>query len=326
VAASIALVLLLTGPYRTALTTSIIAVLVCLSIVVLTGMLGQTSLAQMTFAGASGFALSALAGRAGVPFPVAPLLAVAAAVALGVLVGVPALRIRGVTLGVVTLAFGMAVTEFVFKNPDWTGGLGGSRVPELSVFGFKLGGGGDVPFALVALAVVAVLTLAVVYLRRTRLGGQMLLVRANERAAAAVGVNVAAVKLTGFAIAAGLAGVAGTLLGYQQQSLSFQDFDVFVSLSYVAVVYMAGVSRVAGAVIAGLLAPGGLIFYGLDRWLQLGSYSALVSAIGLIAALVALPDGIAGDLDRRIRRWRRDDGHAAMAVAPDNKGGERVTA
>lgn len=301
---AVALILALGGPYRTALTTSIVAVLVCLSIVVLTGMLGQVSLAQMTFAGAAGFVLSGLTTRAHLPFPLAPLCAVAVAVVVGMAVAVPALRIRGVTLGVVTLAFGVALTEFVFKNPDWTGGLGGSRVPEARLFGAGLGGGGDVSFALFALAVVTICTLAVVALRRTRLGGQMLLVRGNERAASAAGVNVAGVKVAGFGIAAGLAGIAGVLLGYQQQSLSFQDFDVFVSLTYVATVYLAGISRVSGAVVTGLMAPGGLLFYSLERWLHLGRYSAIVSAVGLILALVTTPGGVAGELDHRARSLR----------------------
>jgi branched-chain amino acid transport system permease protein len=324
VAVAVILTIVLTGPYRTALTTSIVATLVCLSIVVLTGMLGQISLAQMTFAGAAGFVLSNLTTRAHVPFPLAPLLAIAAAVAVGVLVAIPALRIRGVTLGVVTLGLGMAVNEFVFKNPDWTGGLGGSRVPEASLFGVGFGGSGDLSFALFALVVVSVLAFGVLWLRRTRLGGQMLVVRANERAAAAAGVNVAGVKLAGFGIAAGLAGTAGTLLGYQQQSLSFQDFDVFVSLTYVAVVYLAGISRVSGAVIAGVLAPGGLLFYALDKWIHLGKYSALVSAIGLIAALVTTPGGVAGRLEEQAR-WlgkRLRSGAARPGAASGNESEE----
>jgi branched-chain amino acid transport system permease protein len=314
VLAGVLLVVLLSGPYRTALTTSIVATLVCLSIVVLTGMLGQISLAQMTFAGAAGFVLSNLTTRADIPFPLAPLLAVAAAVAVGVIVAIPALRIRGVTLGVVTLGLGVAVNEFVFKNPDWTGGLGGSRVTELSVFGVRLGGGGDLGFALFALAVVTAVTLGVVYLRGTRLGGQMLMIRANERTAAAAGVNVAGIKLAGFAIAAGLAGLAGTLLGYQQRSLSFQDFDVFVSLTYVAVVYLAGIGRISGAVIAGLMAPGGLIFYAVERLIHLGEYSGLVSALGLLIALVTTPGGIAGRLEEQARQVRGLLGGSRRAV------------
>ncbi len=297
VAIAAVLVIVFTGPYRTALTTSIVATLVCLSIVVLTGMLGQISLAQMTFAGAGGFALSSLTVSAHLPFPLAPLLAVLIAVVVGVLVALPALRIRGVTLAVVTLAMGVAVSDFVFQNPSWTGGIGGSTVPRLSLFGWHPGSGGDIGFALLALAVVTVLACGVLVLRRTLLGSQMLAIRANERAAAASGVNVAGVKLVGFAIAAGLSGTAGVLLGYQQQSLSFQDFDVFVSLTYVAVVYLAGISRVSGAVLAGVLAPGGLLFYALDQWLQLGSYSAVVSAVGLLLALVAAPGGATQILD-----------------------------
>lgn len=328
VIAAALLVVALEGPYRTALSTSIVAVLVCLSIVVLTGMLGQISLAQMTFAGAAGFVLSHLTTGADVPFPIAPLLAVAVAAIVGVVVAVPALRIRGVTLGVVTLGLGMAVNEFVFKNPDWTGGLGGSQVPELSIFGYGFGGGGDIAFALFALGVVTAAAIGVLGLRRTRLGGQMLVVRANERAAAAAGVNVAGVKLAGFAIAAGLAGLAGVLLGYQQRSLSFQDFDVFVSLAYVAVVYLAGISRVSGAVLAGVLAPGGLLFYALQRWFELGKYDALVSAIGLLLALVATPGGVSEEVAHRVRQARallrraRGSGDGGPAGTPLGKSKE----
>ena len=115
-----------------------VGVEVCLAVVVLTGWSGQISLAQMAFGGVAGFSLSRLATGAGVPFPVAPLLAAALAAVGGLLVGLPALRARGVSLAVVTLAGAVVVEEVVFKNPALTGGFGGARVPAPSMVGWRL--------------------------------------------------------------------------------------------------------------------------------------------------------------------------------------------
>jgi branched-chain amino acid transport system permease protein len=118
-------------------------------------------------------------------------------------------------------------------------------------------------------------------------------VRANERAAAALGVHVAATRIGAFALSAFLAGVAGALLGYQQGQLSFGSFGVFVSLAYLAVAYLGGVAGIAGAVVGGLLVPNGVVFTLLD----IGRYQLLVSGLGLMAVTVLAPGGITG--------WRR---------------------
>lgn len=281
-------VLAFTGQDGMAVVTSLIGVLVCLSIVVLTGWSGQISLAQMAFAGVAGFSLSRLATEVGVPFPIAPLLAAVLAAAAGVAVGLPALRARGVSLAVVTLAGAVVVEEAVFKRPTLTGGFGGSRVP--APVGLEPGGAA---FGLLVLAVVVATAVALARLRGTGAGRRLLAVRANERAAAAVGVNVAATRIGAFALSAFLAGVAGALLGYQQGQLSFGSFGVFVSLAYLAVAYLGGVAGIAGAVVGGLLVPNGVAFTLLD----LGRYQLLVSGLGLMAVTVLAPGGITG--------WRR---------------------
>ncbi|MFM8945311.1 MAG: ABC transporter permease subunit, partial [Actinomycetota bacterium] len=138
--------LFLLGPlWRAAIRTTVVAAVLSLSMVVLVGFGGQTSLAQMAFAGVAGFALSKLATDHGVPFPLAPLLAATGAALFGVLVGLPALRVRGTNLAIVTLAGGVMVAEFVFKNPDIIGDVqsGGAKVPNPSLgswdFGLILG-------------------------------------------------------------------------------------------------------------------------------------------------------------------------------------------
>ena len=283
-----AAVLGFTGQDRMAVVTSLIGMLVCLSIVVLTGWSGQISLAQMAFAGVAGFSLSRLATEVGVPFPLAPLLAAVLAAGAGLFVGLPALRARGVSLAVVTLAGAVVVEEAVFKRPTLTGGFGGSRVPAPA--GLEPS---SAAFGLLVLAVLVITAVGLAKLRTAGAGRRLLAVRANERAAAAVGVDVAATRLGAFALSAFLAGVAGALLGYQQGQLSFGSFGVFVSLAYLAVAYLGGVAGIAGAVVGGLLVPSGVAFTFLD----LGRYQLLVSGLGLMVVTVLAPGGITG--------WRR---------------------
>jgi branched-chain amino acid transport system permease protein len=273
------------GQDRMAVVTSLIGMLVCLSIVVLTGWSGQISLAQMAFAGVAGFSLSRLATEVGVPFPVAPLLAALLAALAGLVVGLPALRARGVSLAVVTLAGAVVVEEAVFKRPTLTGGFGGSRVPAPA--GLEPSGAG---FGILVLATVVVTAVALARLRTAGAGRRLLAVRGNERAAAAVGVDVAVTRLGAFAVSAFLAGVAGALLGYQQGQLSFGSFGVFVSLAYLAVAYVGGVAGIAGAVVGGLLVPNGVAFTLLD----LGRYQLLASGVGLMAVTVLAPGGVTG--------------------------------
>jgi branched-chain amino acid transport system permease protein len=277
------------GQDRLALDTSLVGILVCLSIVVLTGWSGQISLAQMAFAGVAGFSLSRLSVEVGIPFPVAPLLAAALAAVVGVAVGLPALRARGVSLAVVTLAGSVVVQEVVFKNPVLTGGFGGSRVPPPSLPGVRLEPSGP-GFGLLVLAVLLAAVVGLARLRGSRRGRELLAVRANERAAAASGVDVTATRLRAFALSAFLAGVAGALLGYQQGQLSFGSFGPFVSLAYLAVAYVGGIAAIAGAVVAGLLVPNGIVFTVLD----LGRYQLLVSGIALVVVTVLAPGGVTG--------------------------------
>jgi branched-chain amino acid transport system permease protein len=277
--------LVLSGQYRLGLVNSLVGAVICLSLVVLTGYVGQISLAQMAFAGVAGFSLAKLTSAWDVPFPVAPLVAAVLAAAVGVTVGLPALRLRGLSLAVVTLAAAIAVEEAVFKAPALTGGFEGTRVPPLP----GVGRTGTVGFGLVALAVLVVVALGVMALRRGRLGRRFLAVRANERAAAACGVGLTATKLTAFALSALVAGLGGALLGYGQGRLSFGSFGVFVSLSYLAAAYLGGIASVSGALVGGLLVPSGLVFTVVD-----GKYQLLITGLALILVAIARPQGIVG--------------------------------
>jgi branched-chain amino acid transport system permease protein len=266
VAAGVAALLLTGGSYRFGVITSMIVALMALSLVVLTGFVGQISLAQAAFAGTAGFALSKIG--TGLPFPIPLLLAALAATALGLLVAVPALRVRGVQLAVVTLAAGVAIEQFVFRNPKLTPTTG-NLIPDPQIFGVDLAvrRGAELArwqFGILVLVVLALAALAVANLGRSGTGRALLAVRSNERAAASLGVDVAAAKLIAFGVSAFLAGLGGALIGYSRGQLSATSFGVSVSLTLLAFAYLGGITSIGGALVAGGLAPLG-IGYGRAR-------------------------------------------------------------
>jgi branched-chain amino acid transport system permease protein len=147
------------------------------------------------------------------------------------------------------------------------------------------------------LVIVIVTCLAVANLRRTATGRRMLAVRANEKAAAASGINVSHVKLLSFTISAFIAGIGGCLFAYEQLggNLSSDSFGPIASLTLLAAVFIGGVSTVSGAIIAGLASGSGVIYFlwsaNISSFTQ---WQALVGGLGLIVVAVRQPDGIAG--------------------------------
>src|SRR5262249_49109331 len=133
-----ALTVLPYGP-RQAVMTSIIGVVLALSLVVITGFVGQVSVVQLALSGACGFLMSHLAVKAGIPYPFAPILPGLLTTVLGVIIAVGALRVRGVQLAVVTLAAAVAMSSFWFISPVWGAGLSGAPVDQPSIFGIDLG-------------------------------------------------------------------------------------------------------------------------------------------------------------------------------------------
>jgi branched-chain amino acid transport system permease protein len=306
--------LLLFGPlWRGAIMTSVIATVMALSFVILTGYAGQTSLAQMAFAGVAGFALSKLAMQWDIPFPIAPLMASVIAALFGVLVGLPALRLRGTNLAIVTLAGGVAITEFVFKNPKYVGdaSTGGAQIPNPKLFdwdlGLVLGSASSRPiFGIFLVAVALVLALSVANLRRSSTGRRILAIRSNERAAAAIGISVARVKMLAFIMSAFVAGAAGCLVAYRFGAVSDVSYGTVASLTALAVAYLGGITSVSGAVTAGIMATSGVAFFGMGEVVgSLGTWEALIGGVLLIFTAIQNPEGIAGGIRSKVQAQRR---------------------
>jgi ABC-type branched-subunit amino acid transport system ATPase component/ABC-type branched-subunit amino acid transport system permease subunit len=319
---------MLQGEWRAALVTSLILSIIALSYVVVTGYSGQISLAQLTLAGAAGFLLGPITKdwelplvHTQLPFPLAPVAAAVAAAAIGVVIGLPAVRIRGLPVAVVTLALAVAVEAAWFRNTDLVSSSGKDVAgPTFAGIDLRIGSGAAYPrlgFCLLVLGVLVVLGVCVARLRTSALGAAMLAVRANERAAAAAGVAVVRTKIAAFVLAAFIAGLGGALLAYKQGNVTFESFNVFLGLSVFATAYLAGITSVSGAMVAGLIGANGLLFTALDEKLSLGRWYATIGGLGLVVTIVKNPEGIVGPVHDLVDRRRARLGTSGADVRPD---------
>ncbi|MGD0705758.1 MAG: ABC transporter permease [Trebonia sp.] len=299
---AIGLILLFTlsSVLRFAFISSLTVTCIALSVVLLTGYVGQVSLAQMSLAGIGGFLLGHISADWGIGFPWSLLLAGLCAVPVGLIIGLPALRLRGVNLAIVTLGFASALDAVLFTSESFTGGTGGLPIPAPRLPGLNLAisSGSSYPrviFGVLVLVIVILLGLLVARLRLSPAGRMLLAIRSNERAAGSIGINVAQGKLMAFGLAAFIAGIGGALTGYLQGELTADSFAAFTSIGLLAIVFVAGVGRIAGAVVAGIMfSAAGLFVTFLNLHLNIGSYQAIVAGLALVLTAVQNPDGITG--------------------------------
>lgn len=286
--------------WRNAIILSGITAILALSVVVLTGMVGQISLATYALAGTAAFTMVKAGDLIGLGFPWTPILGTIAAVALGTLAGLPAIRVRGLTLAIVSLAAAVAVERMIFRWGWLTGGVDGASADRPAIFGWDLSrtSGADFArkeFGFLVLAVLLFSMWIVVNLRRSATGRQWLAVRANERAAEAIGISAPRVKLSANAVAAFLAGIAGTLTAYQTGRVSVASFEALKSLVLVAFAYLAGIATPAAALVAGAITEKGVLTVAMDQLNDEASqYQFAVSGLFLMIAAIKFPSGIVG--------------------------------
>ena len=302
--------------FANSIQTGLVISIVMLSIVLITGYTGQISLAQMSFAGIAAFVMARMMadgiGRGsnlvpvdgpGFAWPIAGAIGIAAAVVVGVVVGLPAVRIRGVQLAVVTIAAAVALQGMYFENPEITQLRAGvpAFVKNPTIFGIDVGARSareqneNPAFVIFGAIVLALCAIAVANVRRAGVGRRFLAVRANERAAAAAGINVTRTKLLAFAISAAIAGVGGLMLGFKQVEVSSANFAYGASLSVLAFAYLAGISSISGAIVAGMLlsalvpTTSNYFFAGTN----IDNYVGLLSGVGIIVTAIVHPEGVA---------------------------------
>ncbi len=266
-------------------------VLVAASIVVLTGWSGQVSLGQMSFVAVGAVVGAQASGEWQLDLSLSLVLAGLAGAVVAVIVGLPALRLRGPLLGVTTLAFAVASTQFLL-NRSRVSFLPSGRFVRPRLFAVvDLSSERALYFVAVGIAVLGLL--AVRGVRASRTGRALLAQRDNDRAAAAYGISVARAKLSAFAISGFLAGVAGCVYVQALKSYSEQPFAPAVSFNIFTASVVGGLGSLTGAVI-------GALFLNAGRWFLPADWQLLPSALGVLLVLMALPGGL-GDLVYRGR-------------------------
>ena len=267
--------------------------IVAASLVVLTGWSGQVSLGHMAFVGVGAAVGGALTDHRGWDLAVAGLVAGLVGGVAAAVVGYPALRRRGLTLAVSTLAFGLFVSSSLLNRTvvlgdvafsDW---LPGRRIDRATILGIELASEPAMFYA--CLAVLALALLMVVGLRRSRTGRVLIAIRENEKAARAYGVNATRTSLAAFALSGFLAAVAGSLYVHQQTGLSTDPFLPQRSLELFAMVVIGGLGSLPGALL------GATYVHSVDFFLP-NEWQFLATGVGLLLVLLVFPAGFGGVL------------------------------
>ena len=283
-----------------------------MSLNLLMGYAGQISLGQYSLLGVGAFMSGWLtpATREGLPFLIALPAAALAGAAAAFLVGLPALRLRGLYLAVVTIAMSFALTESIFRAENIGGGSAGIALPRPQVNDFLFTRNGDYLGILIAL-------LALVWwfdtnVTRTTLGRAFRAIKSDESVAASFGVDVTRYKLGAFALSGAIAGIAGLMYGHLVGTVNSESFQYDRSLLLVVVVVVGGLgSRVGVLVAAGFYALYPVVMPTIFGDSILG-YDVVIGAALLVITMARNPGGLAGTM-RELLHERRVAREAAAA-------------
>lgn len=263
------------------LTFVFIYAIVAVGLMLLAGFTGQFSIGHAAFMGVGAYTEAWLAAR-GWPFPVSLACAMGLSAAVGVIVGLPALRVKGMYLAIATLSFGFIVEEALARWESVTGGNAGKSVPAPQVFGYELDS--TESFYFLCLVCVVGSTLVVLNLLRAPTGRAFVAIRDSEVSAQSMGIQLARYKSLSFAISAALAGLGGALYGHKMQFISPEQFSLVQSIDLVLMVVIGGLGSIHGAFF------GAIFLIGMPQLISLGK-DYLPAAIGQATGLQSVVYG-----------------------------------
>jgi ABC-type branched-subunit amino acid transport system ATPase component/ABC-type branched-subunit amino acid transport system permease subunit len=271
-------------------------VLAALPLNLLMGYAGQISLGHAAFLGVGAYTSGIIAGRLGLPFLLGLVVACVVGSATALVIGLPALRIRGLYLALVTLGFGLAMTSMVFRLRSITAGYAGLAIPRPEAGTFVFSRNADL---LGLLAVILVVAWALdANVTRTKVGRAFLALRRDEDVAASLGIDVARYKLLAFVLYGSLSAVAGAVLGHVIGFAQTETFTFDLSLLFVVVVVLGGLASRPGVALAAFFFGAAPRFFSFLRGWEL-----VVAPLLVIYALVRHPGGLGeglADVRRRL--------------------------
>ncbi len=287
------------------LTFVLIYAVVGLGLMLLAGFTGLFSLGHAAFLGVGAYT-QAIMVNAGMPFPLALACAGLLSAAVGMVVGLPALRVKGIYLGMATLAFGFIVEEVIARWEHVTGGNAGLMVQYPALFGWSLDSTEE--FYFLCLVVTVLATLGIVNLMRSSTGRAFVAIRDSEISAQSMGIQLARYKTLSFALSAALAGIGGALYAHKIQFLSPEQFSIIQSIDLLLMVVIGGLGSIHGAFLGAifLIVMPQLIALGKDYLPEaIGQAAGLQGAvygIVLIAFVLFEPMGLYGRW-LKVRTW-----------------------
>jgi ABC-type branched-subunit amino acid transport system permease subunit len=290
---------LVTGSATNGILVRVVAyAMVGVSLTVLMGYTGQISLGHWGLAGVGAFSLADLYGRLHVPYLLAVPLTILIGMAVSLVIGLPALRIRGLYLAVVTLAFNVAAELYLFRSNLIAGASAGVvfRPPKLGPL--DLGAPSHRPLFVFSLIVLALCLLVARNLARSRTGRGFFSLRENEKAAATFGVSATRYKLAAFVVSGGVAALAGVVYATYRGIAQSSDWGTGESILLITMVMIGGLGSLSGSIL------GAFLVVGLPRLVHLDNpwIVPIGTGILLIVVIVRARGGLAG-LVYRVREW-----------------------
>lgn len=218
--------------------------IVGLGLMLLAGFTGQFSMGHAAFLGVGAYTQAVLTAM-GWPFALALACAAVLSGAVGIVVGLPALRVKGIYLGIATLSFGFIVEEVFARWESVTGGNAGKHLKAPNLFGWEISSGEG--FYFLCLVITVFCTLGILNLLRSPTGRAFVAIRDSEISAQSMGVNLARYKTLSFALSAALAGIGGALYAHKLQFISPDQFNIIQSVDLLLMVVIGGLGSVHGA-------------------------------------------------------------------------------
>lgn len=277
---------------------ALVNAIIAIGLNILTGNAGQISICQASFMAIGAYATTYFDTRFGLSYWLALPLGGLFTAACGVVVGFPALRLRGFYLAVATLGFLEFSQILIEKLPSITGGVRGLSSPRPFVFGMRLAS--DLSFYYVILTVMLVGAWCAVSLLRSPTGRALNAIRVSDAAAQCLGIPLARTKLIAFVISAFYAGVGGGLYASLVGFIDPLEFNLLTSVRQIIFIAVGGLGSVTGSII------GAIAFTLLPELLRgFQEYSEFVFGAVLLLTLIFMPTGIVGLLPVLQRTWAR---------------------
>jgi branched-chain amino acid transport system permease protein len=288
---------------------AITGVIVALGLNLLTGSTGLVSFGHAAFVAIGSYTAGLLTMRFGVPFWLCIPLAGVFTAAFGVIVGLPALRMKGVYLALATLAVQFIVEHLIVNWEDVTGGANGLTVARPAIGSLVIDT--DAEFYYLAASLAVLLTFGIANIMRSRIGRALLAVRDSDVAAQAMGVSLARYKTLSFGISAGYAGIAGSLICYQYGYINPDYFNITLSVEYIVMILIGGLGSIRGSILGALFVtflPQGIdllegTFTAILPGLVIPDLPNLFLGLALILFIIFEPQGLAGWWQRIRRYW-----------------------